>query len=311
MKILSIDKNHPKLNENLRKKSLKVEEDYLSSYDEILAIISQYDGLILRSRIPIDENLLEKATNLKFIARVGAGMENIDCEFAQSKNIFLINSPEGNADSLAEHAVGMLLCLMHKIRISDREVRKNIWLREENRGDELLGKTVGLLGYGNMGKAFAKRLQGFGVEVICYDIEENVGDDYAKQVSLVQIFAETDILSIHLPLTENTFYIIDNEFINNFKKNIYILNTARGKNVKTNDVIENLKSGKIIGACLDVLEYEQSSFENIDHNTDLQYLKQSDNVILTPHIAGWSVQSNEKMANIIVDKICKFVENSK
>jgi len=311
MKILSIDKNHPKLNENLRKKSFEVEEDYLSSYDEILAIISQYDGLILRSRIPIDENLLEKATNLKFIARVGAGMENIDCEFAQSKNIFLINSPEGNADSLAEHAVGMLLCLMHKIRISDREVRKNIWLREENRGDELLGKTVGLLGYGNMGKAFAKRLQGFGVEVICYDIEENVGDDYAKQVSLVQIFAETDILSIHLPLTENTFYIIDNEFINNFKKNIYILNTARGKNVKTNDVIENLKSGKIIGACLDVLEYEQSSFENIDHNTDLQYLKQSDNVILTPHIAGWSVQSNEKMANIIVDKICKFVENSK
>ena len=311
MKILSIDKNHPKLNENLRKKSFEVEEDYLSSYDEILAIISQYDGLILRSRIPIDENLLEKATNLKFIARVGAGMENIDCEFAQSKNIFLINSPEGNADSLAEHAVGMLLCLMHKIRISDREVRKNIWLREENRGDELLGKTVGLLGYGNMGKAFAKRLQGFGVEVICYDIEENVGDDYAKQVSLVQIFAETDILSIHLPLTENTFYIIDNEFINNFKKNIYILNTARGKNVKTNDLIENLKSGKIIGACLDVLEYEQSSFENIDHNTDLQYLKQSDNVILTPHIAGWSVQSNEKMANIIVDKICKFVENSK
>jgi len=311
MKILSIDKNHPKLNENLRKKSFEVEEDYLSSYDEILAIISQYDGLILRSRIPIDENLLEKATNLKFIARVGAGMENIDCEFAQSKNIFLINSPEGNADSLAEHAVGMLLCLMHKIRISDREVRKNIWLREENRGDELLGKTVGLLGYGNMGKAFAKRLQGFGVEVICYDIEENVGDDYAKQVSLVQIFAETDILSIHLPLTEKTFYIINNEFINNFKKNIYILNTARGKNVKTNDVIENLKSGKIIGACLDVLEYEQSSFENIDHNTDLQYLKQSDNVILTPHIAGWSVQSNEKMANIIVDKICKFVENSK
>jgi len=311
MKILSIDKNHPKLNENLRKKSFEVEEDYLSSYDEILAIISQYDGLILRSRIPIDENLLEKATNLKFIARVGAGMENIDCEFAQSKNIFLINSPEGNADSLAEHAVGMLLCLMHKIRISDREVRKNIWLREENRGDELLGKTVGLLGYGNMGKAFAKRLQGFGVEVICYDIEENVGDDYAKQVSLVQIFAETDILSIHLPLTENTFYIIDNEFINNFKKNIYILNTARGKNVKTNDLIENLKSGKIIGACLDVLEYEQSSFENIDHNTDLQYLKQSDNVILTPHIAGWSVQSNEKMANIIVDKICKFVENSR
>jgi len=311
MKILSIDKNHPKLNENLRKKSFEVEEDYLSSYDEILAIISQYDGLILRSRIPIDENLLEKATNLKFIARVGAGMENIDCEFAQSKNIFLINSPEGNADSLAEHAVGMLLCLMHKIRISDREVRKNIWLREENRGDELLGKTVGLLGYGNMGKAFAKRLQGFGVEVICYDIEENVGDDYAKQVSLVQIFAETDILSIHLPLTEKTFYIINNEFINNFKKNIYILNTARGKNVKTNDVIENLKSGKIIGACLDVLEYEQSSFENIDHNTDLQYLKQSDNVILTPHIAGWSVQSNEKMANIIVDKICKFVENSR
>ena len=311
MKILSIDKNHPKLNENLRKKSFEVEEDYLSSYDEILAIISQYDGLILRSRIPIDKNLLEKATNLKFIARVGAGMENIDCKLAQSKNIFLINSPEGNADSLAEHAVGMLLCLMHKIRISDREVRKNIWLREENRGDELLGKTVGLLGYGNMGKASAKRLQGFGVEVICYDIEENVGDDYAKQVSLVQIFAETDILSIHLPLTENTFYIIDNEFINNFKKNIYILNTARGKNVKTNDVIENLKSGKIIGACLDVLEYEQSSFENIDHNTDLQYLKQSDNVILTPHIAGWSVQSNEKMANIIVDKICKFVENSK
>lgn len=311
MKILLLDKNHTLITEQLSAKGFVFEEDFTSSYDEVLKKISNYDGIIIRSRIPVDKNFLEHAKNLKFIARVGAGMENIDVEFAKSLGIKLISSPEGNRDSVAEHVVGMLLILTNRLFIASNEVKNGIWKREENRGDELLGKTFGIIGYGNMGKAVAKRLSGFGVKVIFHDILPNLSDEYGTQVSLETIKNEADILSLHLPITPETHYIIDEKFISEMKKNFYFVNTARGKNVKTKDLVEALQSGKIKGAALDVLEYEKSSFENLDtstslsasENEDLKFLLSSEKVIVTPHIAGWTIQSKEKLAQVIVDKI--------
>lgn len=311
MKILLLDKNHPLITEQLSAKGFVFEEDFTSSYDEVLKKISNYDGIIIRSRIPVDKNFLEHAKNLKFIARVGAGMENIDVEFAKSLGIKLISSPEGNRDSVAEHVVGMLLIVMNRLFIASNEVKNGIWKREENRGDELLGKTFGIIGYGNMGKAVAKRLSGFGVKVIFHDILPNLSDEYGTQVSLETIKNEADILSLHLPITPETHYIIDEKFISEMKKDFYFVNTARGKNVKTKDLVEALQSGKIKGAALDVLEYEKSSFENLDtstslsasENEDLKFLLSSEKVIVTPHIAGWTIQSKEKLAQVIVDKI--------
>ena len=311
MKILLLDKNHTLITEQLSAKGFVFEEDFTSSYDEVLKKISNYDGIIIRSRIPVDKNFLEHAKNLKFIARVGAGMENIDVEFAKSLGIKLISSPEGNRDSVAEHVVGMLLILTNRLFIASNEVKNGIWKREENRGDELLGKTFGIIGYGNMGKAVAKRLSGFGVKVIFHDILPNLSDEYGTQVSLETIKNEADILSLHLPITPETHYIIDEKFISEMKKDFYFVNTARGKNVKTKDLVEAIQSGKIKGAALDVLEYEKSSFENLDtstslsasENEDLKFLLSSEKVIVTPHIAGWTIQSKEKLAQVIVDKI--------
>ena len=281
-----------------------MEEDFISSYEQVLEKIDKYEGVIIRSRIPLDARLLEKGKNLKFIARVGAGMENIDVLKAQELGIKLINSPEGNRDAVAEHCLGMLLVLMNRLFISANEVKNNVWLREENRGDEIKGKTFGLIGYGNMGKALAKRLSGFGCEVIFYDIKPNLSDGFAKQVSLEELQADADILSLHIPLNDKTHYIIDEKFISEMKKSFYFINTSRGKNVKTSALIEGIKSGKVKGACLDVLEYEKSSFENLElENDDLQYLLNSEKVIVTPHIAGWTHQSKIKLAQTIVDKI--------
>ena len=311
MKILLLDSNHPLITEQLLAKGFILEEDFTSSYDEVLQKINQYDGIIIRSRIPLDKNFLENAQNLKFIARVGAGMENIDLEVAKNLGISLINSPEGNRDAVAEHVVAMLLILMNRLFIASEEVKNGIWKREENRGDELLGKTFGIIGYGNMGKATAKRLSGFGVEVIFYDILPNLEDEFAKQVSLEELQERADILSLHIPLDASTEYLVDENFISKMKKNFYLVNTARGKNVKTSALVDALKSGKVKAAALDVLEYEKSSFENLDTSTslstrnkeDLQFLLESNQVIVTPHIAGWTHQSKEKLAQFIVDKI--------
>lgn len=311
MKILLLDSNHPLITEQLLAKGFVLEEDFTSSYDEVLQKINQYDGIIIRSRIPLDKNFLENAQNLKFIARVGAGMENIDLETAKNLGISLINSPEGNRDAVAEHVVAMLLILMNRLFIASEEVKNGVWKREENRGDELLGKTFGIIGYGNMGKATAKRLSGFGVEVIFYDILPNLEDEFAKQVSLEELQERVDILSLHIPLDASTEYLVDENFISKMKKNFYLVNTARGKNVKTSAIVDALKSGKVKAAALDVLEYEKSSFENLDTSTslsarnkeDLQFLLESNQVIVTPHIAGWTHQSKEKLAQFIVDKI--------
>ena len=307
MKILLLDKNHPLITEQLSEKGFVLEEDFSSSYEQVLEKIHLYEGVIIRSRIPLDAHFLEKAKNLKFIARVGAGMENIDIAKAQELGIKLINSPEGNKDAVAEHVLGTLLVLMNRLFISSNEVKKGIWLREENRGEEILGKTFGIIGYGNMGKAVAKRLSGFGCKTIFYDIKPNLSDEFATQVSLQELQENADILSLHTPLTEDTLYMIDEKFISKMKKNFYFINTARGKNLKTSALVNALKSGKIKGACLDVLEYEKTSFENLEtKNGDLEYLLNSEKVIITPHIAGWTHESKIKLAQVIVDKILAF-----
>jgi D-3-phosphoglycerate dehydrogenase len=313
MKILHLDSNHPLLLNQLNKLGFTNDEGYTSSKSEIESKIHLYDGIIIRSRFSIDKTFLDKATNLKFIGRVGAGLENIDCEYATEKGVYLISAPEGNRNAVGEHTLGMLLSLFNKLNKADNEVRNGKWLREENRGIELDGKTIGLIGYGNMGKSFAKKLKGFDVEVLCYDIKLNVGDENCKQVSLEEIQEKADVLSLHTPQTEFTANMINAEFINQFKKPFWLLNTARGKSVITKDLVTALKNGKILGAGLDVLEYEKASFENlfkknvtsigVEMPEAFQYLIQSEKVLLTPHVAGWTVESKEKLAQTIVDKI--------
>jgi D-3-phosphoglycerate dehydrogenase len=307
MKILHLDTNHSLLLKQLCELGFTNDEDYTSSKKEIEAKINLYDGCIIRSRFSIDKAFLDKATNLKFIGRVGAGLENIDCDYAATKNIELIASPEGNRNAVGEHSLAMLLSLFNKLNKADKEVRNGIWLREENRGIELDGKTVGLIGYGNMGKSFAKKLRGFDVNVICYDIKPGVSDVNCKQVSLSELKERVDVLSLHTPQNQDTKNMINTGFINGFKKNFWLINTARGTSVVTKDLVESLKAGKILGAGLDVLEYEKTSFENLFSDDKMpeafKYLINSENVILSPHVAGWTIESKGKLAQTIVDKI--------
>jgi D-3-phosphoglycerate dehydrogenase len=304
MKILQLDKNHSLISKQLSEKGFLIEEDFVSSYKDILVKIQGFEGIIIRSRIPLDKNFLEKASHLKFIARVGAGMENIDVETAKKFNISLISSPEGNRDAVAEHVLGILLVLLNRLFISSQEVKNGIWIREKNRGTEIKGKTFGIIGYGNMGKAVAQRLSGFGVEVLFHDVLPNLSNEFAKQVSLEELQEKADFLSLHMPYSEESKNYINEKFISQMKKNFYLINTARGQHVKTKNLVEALKTGKILGAALDVLEYEKSSFENIEtENPDLQYLLNSEKVLITPHIAGWTIESKEKLAQVIVDKI--------
>ena len=306
MKILHLDTNHELLINQLNALGFTNHEDYTSSKADVETKIKDYDGIILRSRFSIDKQFLDAASNLKFIGRVGAGLENIDCDYAQTKGITLIAAPEGNRNAVGEHALGMLLSLFNKLNKADSEVRQGKWLREANRGIELDGRTVGIIGYGNMGKAFAKKLRGFDVEVLCYDIKPNVGDQNAKQVSLQEFQERVEVVSLHTPQTPLTLGMIHSEFINAFKKPFWFINTARGKSVITKDLVAALASGKILGAGLDVLEYEKSSFEDMFTSTmpgPFQYLIQSHKVLLTPHVAGWTVESKEKLAQTIVDKI--------
>jgi len=305
-KILLLDPNHPYIKDSLLQMNFEVEEDYSSSKDGVKEKIADYYGIVIRSRFSIDASFIDQAAQLKFIARVGAGMESIDCTYAQKKNIALISAPEGNRDALAEHTLGMILSLMNQLNSADAEVRSGKWIREGNRGHELMGKTVGILGYGNMGKAFARRLQGFNCEVICYDIKANVSDQYAKQVDWATLTKKTDVLSLNTPQTPKTFRMVNDTFIHAFKKNFYFLNTARGTSVVTDDLVKALKSGKIIAAGLDVLEYEKTSFESLFENNmpaAFEYLICAKNVLLTPHIAGWTKESKLKLAQTIIEKI--------
>ena len=307
MKILFIDSNHSILHQTLEKAGHICDLNYKWTKEEITHHIHEYDGIVIRSRIKITKELIDKASKLKFIARAGAGMENIDTAYAESKGIKCLHAPEGNRDAVAEHALGMLLSLFNNLCRANKEVRKGKWIREGNRGVELMGKTVGIIGYGNMGSAFTERLKGFGVNVLVYDkYKKGFGTNFIQEVSMDRIFSETDVLSLHTPLTDETHYLINDTFIKQFKKNIYIINTARGKSLNTGDLVSNLQSGKVLGACLDVLEYEMTSFENLDASNlpaAFQYLIQSDKVMLSSHIAGWTHESNEKIAQILAEKI--------
>ena len=307
MKILHLDNNHPLLINRLESAGFSNEEDYTSSKESVEKKIENYEGVVIRSRFKIDKQFIDAAKNLKFIARVGAGLESIDIDYAQKKGIYLFAAPEGNRNAVGEHALGMLLSLFNKLNVANTEVKNGQWNREANRGVELDGKTVGLIGYGNMGKAFAKKLQGFDCTVMCYDIKEDVGDKFATQVSLKTLQEMADVVSLHTPWTPLTDKMIDTQFISSFSKPFWFINTARGKSVVTKDLVSALQNGSILGAGLDVLEYEKLSFESLFTSEEmpkaLQQLLQMDQVLVTPHIAGWTVESKIKLAETIVEKI--------
>ena len=313
MNIIHLDANHPLLVDQLETLGYNNFIDIESSKEEVEKKISIYDGVIIRSRFPIDKTFIDKAKNLKFIGRVGAGLETIDINYAKKKGIKLISAPEGNRNAVGEHNLGLLLGLLNKIRVADISVRNGKWLREPNRGIELEGKIIGLIGYGNMGKSFAQKLKGFDVEVLCYDIKNNVGDENAKQVTLNELKNSAEILSLHVPQTTDTKGMVNDSFISDFENPFWLLNTARGNCVVIEDLVKALKNNKILGAGLDVLEFENSSFEsllltkNISHEMD--YLIKSNKVLLTPHIAGWTNESKMKLAQVIVEKIKEIYKN--
>jgi D-3-phosphoglycerate dehydrogenase / 2-oxoglutarate reductase len=314
MKVLFVDTVHPYLEEKLKEKGFQTFHFNSTDKKEFISVAGDYEGLVIRSKFLLDKEILDHCKNLQFIARAGAGMESIDVAYAESLGIKCINSPEGNRDAVGEHAMGMLLMLLNHLKKADAEVRNGIWIRAENRGHEIMGKTVGLIGYGNTGSKFAKKLSGFECEILVYDkYKKNISDPYVKQVEMKEIFEKTDILSLHIPLTEETMYLVDKGFIHQFKKPIYIINTSRGKNLRKADLVEALKTKKVLGACLDVSEYESISFENLPAgNTGMdsaslpeafQYLIKAENVVLTPHIAGWTHESNYKMSYYLAEKI--------
>lgn len=308
MNILFIDSVHDSMQQLLQQAGHQCDLLFNLSKEDTIKILSQYDGVVIRSKFKFTKEVIDQATGIKFIARFGAGMENIDVAYAESKGIKCLHAPEGNRDAVAEHALAMILSLFNNLIRADKQVRSGEWIREGNRGIELMGKTVGIIGYGNMGSAFAQRLKGFGVNVLAYDkYKKDFGDDFVKEVSLEQLQKEADVLSLHLPLTDETLFMVNDVFINQFSKNIFIVNTARGKVLKTDDLVKNIKSGKVLGACLDVLEYEEVSFENMNvSNPTMDYLKNSDRVVLSPHIAGWTHESNAKMAEALAKKILRL-----
>lgn len=311
-KILCIDSNHDVLHETLINAGFQCDLYWNKSKEELIQLLPNYEGAVIRSKFKFTKEILDLATNLKCIGRVGAGMENIDVTYAQSKGITCVSAPEGNRDAVGEHALGMLLMLLNNLKRADNEVRHGIWKRAENRGYEIKDKTIGVIGYGNMGSEFAKRLQGFGCTILAHDkYKTNFGNEFVKESTLAEIFEEADILSIHLPLTSETNYYINDAFISSFKKNIYIINTARGKCLNTADLVNHIETGKVLGACLDVLEYESTCFENFNIATlpdSMQYLIKSEQVILTPHIAGWTHESNYKMSKIIAEKMIEVLK---
>jgi D-3-phosphoglycerate dehydrogenase len=315
MRILFIDTVHPALQQGLERVGHVCVDASGWSREEILRQCGDAAGMVIRSRIRIDRELLDAATSLKFIARAGAGMESIDVAYAEVKGVRCLNSPEGNRDAVGEHALGMLLMLLNNLGRADRQVRSGSWQREPNRGTELGGKTVGLLGYGNMGGAFARKLVGFDCEVLAYDkYRKNYSDPYAREADLFELYESCDVLSLHVPLAPDTEYLVNTDFLSRFRKPIVLVNTARGKCVRTDDLVAAMKAGKVTGACLDVMEYEDLSFEKFDPKTagfldseTWQYLSGSDRVVLSPHIAGWSYESHRKISEVLLEKVLRLL----
>lgn len=311
MRVLLADINHPVLHESLQAAGFHCDLFWHKPVEELVAILPEYEVLVLRSRFRITKEILEQARKLKCIGRVGAGMENIDVKAASDRGIKCLCVPEGNRDAVGEHVLGMLLMLFNNLKRADAEVRQGIWKRAENRGIEIGGKTVALIGYGNMGTAVAEKLHGFGCTVLAYDkYRRNYGDAYAREAGMDEIFREADIVSLHVPLTSETRHLADAGFFSSFQKKIWFVNTARGPCVHTQHLVQALQDGKVLGACLDVLEYESVSFEKIDLSpAPLHYLVNASNVILTPHIAGWTHESNYKMSKGIAQKIIDSLKN--
>ncbi|PKR80040.1 phosphoglycerate dehydrogenase [Brumimicrobium salinarum] len=311
MQILFIDTVHPILQERLTAKGMKCIDGTSWTREECLKALPEIDGLVIRSRFPMDEDFLKHGKNLRFILRSGAGMENIDLKYTKKHNIKCFNAPEGNRNAVGEHALGMLLALFNNLKKGDLEVRQGIWDREGNRGVELDGKTVGIIGYGNNGNAFAKKLSGFDVDVLAYDkYKKDYGNQYAKAASMEDIFKKADVISFHIPQNEKTMFLADQGFFDSFKKSIYVINLARGKIIRTQALLNGLKSGRILGACLDVLEFESASFEKTissEENIDFNALLKSEKVIFSPHVGGWTVESYFKLSDVLADKVLEFL----
>jgi len=307
MRVLFIDTVHPVLNEKLSQNGHECVDGTQLNSDEIDAIISSFDGIVIRSKFPVDKSFIDRAMQLKFIARSGAGLENIDLDYCQKKNIVCFNSPEGNKDAVGEHMMGMLLCLFNNLASVQNDIANGKWEREANRGIELMGKTVGIIGYGNNGSAFAKKLSGFDCTILAYDkYKEDYANAYVKESHLEYLQEHSDIISFHVPLTPETEYYFSHDFLNKMNKPFYLLNGCRGKVVNTQSLVAGLKSRKILGACLDVIEYEKSSFEDfMSHEApdEFHYLVESKNVILSPHVAGWTKESYVKLSEVLWKKI--------
>ncbi|MET4141541.1 2-hydroxyacid dehydrogenase [Pedobacter sp. UYP1] len=301
-KILIVDDLHPVFKSRAEQLGYEVDDRPLITRAETLAVISGYDGIAVRTKFKIDRELMEAAPGLKFVARAGAGLDNIDEAYAKERNIKLLNAPEGNRDAVGEHAMGMLLSLINTHRKADIEIRNGIWDREGNRGWELKGKTVGIIGYGFMGSSMARKLSGFEVKVLAYDkYKTGFSDAYAQECSMEEIVKHSDVLSLHIPLTSETRQMVDEEYLYHFKKNIFFINTARGEIVNTKAVLAAIKSGKISGAGLDVLEVEK--FPALAEQDWFTELKESDKVILTPHVGGWTFDSYRKISEVLADKL--------
>ena len=310
MRVLHLDNNHDILVEGLSEIGCTNDFDFTSSKEDILSKIDAYDAIVIRSRFPIDKAFLDSAKPLRFIARVGSGLENIDVSYAKGIGIEVIASPEGNANAVGEHALGMILTLFNKLPKAALDIKNGKWEREANRGEELNGKTIGLIGYGHTANQFAKKLSGFDVTVLCHDILPNKGNAFAQQVDLKTLQEQADVVSLHIPQTAETKGLIDDEFIKKMSKEFWLINTARGNQVVIKDLIDGLEMGKVRGACLDVLPFEKSSFEGVTNNAQLKQLQENPNVILTPHIAGWTHQSKRQLAQVIVGKVKQVFFNS-
>ncbi len=308
MKILVIDLMHESLLPLLAAKGLSADYRPALKREEVYDAVGDYEGLVVRSKITIDEALLGRAPRLRFIARAGAGMDQIDVEACRKRGIALFNAPEGNRVAVAEHALGMLLCLFNKLHLADRQVREGTWDREGNRGVELMGKTVGIIGYGNTGREFARRVRAFGCPVLAYDkYRQGYGDAFAEASTLEAIFERADVLSLHVPLTPETLGWVDETFLGRFRKSIYLVNTARGEIVPLAGLVAALGSGKVHGACLDVLENEKLAALNPAQRIAFDALAASDRVLFTPHVAGWTHESYRKINLVLVEKVARFV----
>lgn len=311
MQVLFIDTVHPILWEKLAAAGLFCVDGTGKDRFSVLQDIHEYHGVVIRSKFSIDEEFLSAATNLKFIARSGSGLENINLTLAKEKGIKVFNSPEGNRDAVAEHAMGMLLSLFNHLIRGNEEVNHGLWRREENRGLELKGKTIGLIGFGNMGRALAQRLVGFDCEILSYDkYHPDFNHASVKEVGLKEIQKRADVISFHVPYNQETHYYFDEYFLDRCEKPFFLINTSRGKVVQTEAVVKGIKSGKLLGACLDVLEFESSSFEQVDSKVKeyLSFFKQAENVILSPHVAGWTVESYEKLSSVLAQKILNHLQ---